>query len=117
MDIGKRIKELRKDRGIEQLELAKMIGVSQSKMNKIESGFQKRLEPDILVSLSKSLNATVDYLVGKSDSPHLTEGEAFDAFIKDPSLKRWYKELPKSKEEDLRRLKKIWEAFRDDEDE
>lgn len=43
MDIGKRIRKLRERRGIEQLELAKMIGISQSKMNKIESGFQKEL--------------------------------------------------------------------------
>lgn len=114
MDVGKRIRKLREDRGIEQLELANLIGISQSKMNKIESGFQKRLEPDILVELSKALNATVDYLVGKSDQPHLTEQESFEEFIKDPELKRWHRELPKSSEEDLRKLRKMWEIMKGD---
>lgn len=114
MNVGKRIRELREGLGIEQLELARRIDISQSKMNKIETGFQKRIEPEILVDLSKELNATVDYIVGKSDQPDLTEEEAFEAFRNDPSLERWYRELPKSKEEDLQRLRKLWEAFRED---
>ncbi len=116
MDIGKRIRKLRENRGIEQLELAKMIGISQSKMNKIESGFQKRIEPEILVDLSEALNATVDYLVGNSDQPHLTKEEAFDEFINDPELKRWHRELPKTPEEDLRKLRKMWEIMKEDKD-
>ncbi len=116
MDIGKRIRKLRENRGIEQLELAKMIGISQSKMNKIESGFQKRIEPEILVDLSETLNATVDYLVGNSDQPHLTKEETFDEFINDPELKRWHRELPKTPEEDLRKLRKMWEIMQEDKD-
>lgn len=116
MDVvfGRRIRELRERKGIEQLELAKRVNISQSKMNKIETGFQKRIEPEILVELSKVLGATVDYIVGKSDNPHLTEDEAFEEFIKDPELRRWHRELPKSKEEDLARLKRLWEAYRED---
>ena len=59
-------------------------------------------------------DVSVDWLVGKSDEPNITEEEAFEAFKNDPSLERWYKELPKSNEEDLRRLKRIWEAFKED---
>ncbi|MUV39435.1 hypothetical protein JNUCC1_03313 [Lentibacillus sp. JNUCC-1] len=114
MDVGKRIRDLRDNRGMEQRELAEKIGVSQSKMNKIETGFQKRIEPEILVDLSKTLDATVDYIVGNSHHPHLTEEESFEAFIKDPELIRWYKEMPKSGEENIRKLRKIWEAFKDD---
>ena len=114
MDVGKRIRELRESKGIEQLELAEKINISQSKMNKIETGFQKRIEPDILVDISNVLGATVDYIVGKSDNPHLTEEESFEEFIEDPELRRWHRELPKSDEEDLRRLKRIWEAYRDE---
>ncbi len=115
MDVGQRIKKLRESLGLEQMELAHRLNISQSKMNKIETGFQKRIEPDILVDLSNILGATVDYIVGRSDNPELTEQESFEAFIKDPELRRWHKELPKSKEEDLARLKRIWEAYRDDE--
>lgn len=114
MDVGKRIKELREKLGMEQMELAQKIDISQSKMNKIETGYQKRIEPDILVDLSNVLNATVDYIVGKSDNPNLTEEESFEAFINDPELRRWHRELPKSKEEDIARLKRIWEAYKDE---
>src|SRR5690606_15787745 len=106
----------REKRGIEQLELADKIGIAQSKMNKIETGFQKRIEPEILVSLSKALGATVDYIVGNSGDPEKTEEDEFQEFINDPSLERWYRELPKSSEEDLRKLRKMWEIIKNDND-
>lgn len=68
MEIGRRIRNLRQKRGMEQLELAQKLNISQSKMNKIETGFQKRIEPEILSDLAKVLNTTVDYLVnGESE--------------------------------------------------
>lgn len=99
---------------MEQLELANKVGISQSKMNKIETGFQKRLETDILVSISEVLNVTTDYLVGKSDTPHLSEDEEFQAFANDPELERWYRKLPESDEEDVRKLREMWEIMRRD---
>lgn len=112
MNVGKRIRELREMKGLEQLELARKVNISQSKMNKIETGFQKRIEPEILVDLSKVLNATVDYIVGNSDDPSLTGDEEFEDFIKD--VRRWYKEAPKDREEDLQRLRRIFEAYKND---
>ncbi|QTD40641.1 helix-turn-helix domain-containing protein [Sporosarcina sp. Te-1] len=114
MDVGKRIREVRESRGMEQFELANRINISQSKMNKIETGFQKRLETDILVLISDVLGVTVDYLLGKSYSPHLSKEEEFQAFAHDPELKRWYRELPESDEEDLRKLRQMWEIIRSD---
>lgn len=63
MDIGKKIKLLRDKKGLQQLELANKVGVSQSKMNKIETGYQKKIEPDILNDVAKALNVKVDYLL------------------------------------------------------
>jgi hypothetical protein len=60
-------------------------------------------------------DVTTDYITGNSNKPNLSEQQSFEEFIEDPALRRWYKELPKSKEEDLARLKRIWEAYRDDE--
>lgn len=82
-------------------------------MNRIESG-ERPIKDHELIDLSIALDVTTDYLLGRSDQPHLTEDEAFESFRNDPSLERWYKELPKSKEEDLQRLRKIWEAFKED---
>ena len=38
----------------------------------------------------------------------------FQAFANDPSLQKWYKELPKSEEEDLQKLRKMWEIIKND---
>lgn len=115
MEIGKRIRRLRERRGMEQLELAQKVNISQSKMNKIETGFQKRIEPEILSDIARTLECTTDYLHGLSDNPHSTEEEDFQSFINNPELERWYKELPKNKEEDLQRLRKMWEIFKEEE--
>lgn len=68
MNVGERIRSFRDKKGIEQIELANRVGISQSKMNKIETGFQKRIEPDILVAIAEVLGTTTDYLLGKSGS-------------------------------------------------
>lgn len=112
MDVGKRIRQLRESKGWEQLELAKKINISQSKMNKIETGFQKRIEPELLVDLSNVLGATVDYIVGNTDNPDEVVDPEFEDFIQ--SVRRWYKEAPKDREEDLQRLKRIFEAYKND---
>lgn len=111
---GKRLKELRKNRGMSQDDVGKEIGVSRARYSHYENN---HVEPDIglIRKLADLYNVKVDYLMGRSDSPDMTEEESFGTFIKDPSLRRWHKDLPKSEEEDLRRLRKIWEAFRDDE--
>ena len=66
----------------------------------------------MLIALAKALECSVDYLLGIEDTPEETEKE-FEAFANDPSLQKWYKELPKSKEEDLRKLRKMWEILKD----
>lgn len=114
LKIGKRIVTLREARNWTQRELAKRMNINVSVMNRIESG-DRPIKDHELDKLATVLNVTTDYLLGRSDNPKLTEEEAFTAFHNDPSLERWYKELPKSKEEDLRRLKRIWEAFKEEE--
>lgn len=39
--------------------------------------------------------------------------QEFQAFANDPSLQKWYKDLPKNREEDLQRLRKMWEILKD----
>lgn len=110
---SKRLKYLRTNKGLSQQKIADYIGITRQGYGKYEDGTS---EPDqkTLVKLASYFDVTTDYLLGKSHEPHLTEKEAFEAFKNDPTLERWYKELPKSKEEDLQRLRKIWEAFKED---
>ncbi len=58
-----RIKELRLEKGIGQVELAKEIGVSKGVISLWENGLR---EPTMnsLILLSKYFSVTIDYLVG-----------------------------------------------------
>lgn len=95
MNVGDRNRILRENKGWEQQELADRIDISQSKMNKIETDFQKRIEPEILVDLSNVLGTTVDYIVGRSGDPNKTKDEEFEEFIGEvPGF--WYNEAYKN---------------------
>ncbi len=113
MKMNKRLVSLRKEKGLSREELSIKLGVSYSTIAKYESGSR---EPDIemIDKIANLFEVTTDYLLGRSDQPHLKEEEDFEAFQNDPTLERWYKELPKSTEEDLQRLRKMWEAFKED---
>lgn len=63
-DLGEKIKQLRKERKLTQIQLAEVIGSSQSQIYKIESGLN-RLYFDDAVKLSKVLDVSLDYLAGK----------------------------------------------------
>ena len=61
-----RLKELREERGLGQVELAERIGVSKGIISLWENGLR---EPKMtaLISLAKFFGVTVDYLVGMQD--------------------------------------------------
>ena len=60
---GNRIKELRKEKGLTQVELASYIGSTQKQISKWEVGF---LEPNIdsIKKLAIFFDVTSDYLIG-----------------------------------------------------
>ncbi|WP_373894413.1 helix-turn-helix domain-containing protein [Virgibacillus sp. CBA3643] len=113
--LSKRLKNLREQHGYLQKYVADKLGIRSNTLSGYENGTRSP-DPEMLVQLSKLYNVTTDYLLGKSDQPHLTEEEAFEAFKNDPELERWYKELPKSEEENLRRLKRMHEFFIEEEE-
>ncbi|KRG12146.1 helix-turn-helix domain-containing protein [Lederbergia galactosidilytica] len=113
MKFSDRLSRLRKEKKLSRDDLASKLGISYSTVSKYETGTR---EPDFktLEAISDIFDVTIDYLLGKSDQPNLTEQESFEEFISDPELKRWHRELPKSSEEDLRKLRKMWEIMKDD---
>lgn len=112
--LPKRLKKLREEKGYLQKFVADKIGVRSNTLSGYENGTRSP-DPEMIKELAKLYNVTTDYLLGHSDQPHLNEEEAFKAFIDDPELERWYKELP-SKEDELRMLRRVWEAFKKDQD-
>ena len=69
--LGTRIKELRKEFGLSQVELAMRMEVTKQTISKWEN---ENIQPsiDMLVGLSNVFNVTTDYLLGLDDVPRLS---------------------------------------------
>lgn len=66
MAFAERLKELRKQANLTQVELAKRLGIGQSSYADWERGKKKPTQEN-LVKISQVLNVSIDYLVGTSD--------------------------------------------------
>lgn len=63
-----RIRALREDRDLRQIEVAKMLNMSQTGYSKYETG-ENDIPTKILIELAKFYNTSVDYLLGITDEP------------------------------------------------
>lgn len=95
---------------------AKKIGVARTTYTAYENG-TKSPSIETINQMADLFGVSADYLLGRTDiiTPLQADKdeEDFQAFANDPSLQKWYKELPRSKEEDLRKLRKMWEILKD----
>lgn len=79
--IGKRIQEIRKDKGLKQEYIAGKIGVKRPNISKYETG-EIAIPLDTLKKLSEILNTSTDYLLGLTDCKTLqTDYRALCDFI------------------------------------
>ena len=62
-----RIRDLREDRDLNQTEVAKMLGMSQTGYSKYETG-ENDIPTAILIKLARFYNTSVDYLLGETDN-------------------------------------------------
>ncbi len=116
MSLGSRLKKERERRNWSQIFVAEKIGITNAVLSNYERNYR---DPDTetLKKLALLYEVTTDYLLGITDNPATTkEDNEFPIIIKDPELERWHKELPKSDEEDLRKLRKVWEIINGNED-
>lgn len=65
MEFSERLKKLRKDTGLTQVDVAEKLGISQQAYASWERGMKKPTQ-DNLVKIAQILNVSVDYLVGNS---------------------------------------------------
>ena len=66
MEFKDRLKELRTDRGVSQMQLAKALNLSQSAVAKWELG---KTEPtaSAIIAVAKYFNETTDFILGVTD--------------------------------------------------
>ncbi len=63
-----RIRDLREDRDLNQTEMAKILGMSQTGYSKYETG-ENDIPTSVLIKLAKFHNTSIDYLLGETDNP------------------------------------------------
>ena len=63
-----RLRDLREDKDMNQTQLAKMLGMSQTGYSKYETG-ENDVPTTILIKLAKFYNTSIDYLLGETDDP------------------------------------------------
>lgn len=65
-DFGKRLKQLRKESGMTQKQLAKRIWVTKATISNYEL-YERTPAPEILINLSQVFHVSIDYLLGIED--------------------------------------------------
>lgn len=96
-----RIKELRKEKGLTQEQLAKMIGINPVTLSRYETG-DRNPKLDKLLIMSRIFEAQVDYILGNTDertyefrSPTDTKTTSFAVFVESDEYKDLYFECKK----------------------
>ena len=63
-----RIRNLREDRDLNQTQVAKMLGMSQTGYSKYETG-ENDIPTAVLIKLARFYNTSIDYLLGECNDP------------------------------------------------
>lgn len=88
-----RIKMLREERKMNQIQLGDVVGMSQQSVSRIEQDYN-RMTVDTLIRLSTYFDVTVDYLLGLSD-------------------KRREIEAPKGKAKEIERYREFYRVYKE----
>jgi len=62
-----RIRSLREDRDLNQTEVARMLGMSQTGYSKYETG-ENDIPTSVLIKLSNFYNTSIDYILGQTEN-------------------------------------------------
>jgi len=96
-----RLKYLREKKDLSQLELGKILNLTQQTINNYENG-KREPNQEILQKIADYFKVSVDYLLGRSDDPKLRQ-------ITDPALLKEIEEAKKMMKEASERIYKILE--------
>lgn len=62
----RRIRDLREDKDLNQTQVAKILGMSQTGYSKYETG-ENDIPTQVLIKLARFYNTSIDYLLGETD--------------------------------------------------
>lgn len=116
--LGSRLTYLREKRGWTKTYVAEKLNIKTVSTYANWEYDLRQPDNDMLVKIAVLFEVSTDYLLGRTDTPALTPQEkdeaAFQAFANDPELNVFYKELPESDEEAVRKLRNIWEIIKNE---
>lgn len=67
-----RLKELRRQKQISQLKLAMDLGMNQNTVSRYETE-EREADYQTLIAFAEYFHVSVDYLLGRTDNPHMAE--------------------------------------------
>ncbi len=100
MTTGERIKELRKEQGLTQQQLAEKVGVTYIQIGRYETG-KSNASADVLQKVAGALGTTADFLMNGGNAEQLSDKELLEQF----------KEVERMDEDDRSTVKKLIDAF------
>lgn len=68
MGMYRRIRDMREDRDLNQTQVARMLGMSQTGYSKYETG-ENDIPTAVLIRLARFYGTSIDYLLGETDVP------------------------------------------------
>lgn len=138
-NFGQYLKKVREKNGLTLQEVAKVANISASLLSRIENGKRSAPKVDSLYNLAKVLNVSPYEMLFMSGGTSLedfiyfppsenalknmsedelklfkekSESDLSLGNIKKPELKRWYLSLQNEEEEDIEKLKILWEIIK-----
>jgi transcriptional regulator with XRE-family HTH domain len=100
-ELGKRVYQLRTEKGYTQTKLAELANVSQQTIKRLEVASVNTVKPGLLTSLAYYLDCTVDYLKGESDDRGKNKDGTVNCVVFNPqfdlykAFRELYEENPK----------------------
>lgn len=67
-----RLRDLREDKDMKQIEIADMLGIQQTVYSRYERGFQN-IPIEHLLKLADFYNVSTDYILGRTNNPKLNK--------------------------------------------
>lgn len=113
MRTEERIKELRKKNNLTQKQLAEKVHVSSQVVSNWERGYTIPDSEDVK-KLAEILNCSIDYLLGRDKNPDTSSkiDAAFESWLHDPKVDKFYKEFKESPDERREALLAVWEIIK-----
>lgn len=109
--LAARLKQLRTRKKRTQGEVAKVLGVTRPAYTAYETG-KRNPDYETLQKIADYFEVSIDYLLGREAHQQNEDEKAFEKWMNDPTVYKFYKEFSDSPEERREALLAVWEIIK-----